>query len=107
MKSVSRMILVVLLLFITVAASSCGSPPAVKNANVLEKSIEKTMKTMNCPGVVFAVQVPGKSDVIIAKGVDDLSKRTKISTGDQAGLEAYIHAGRSRYDRQVLARLHL
>lgn len=82
MKSVSRMILVVLLLFITVAASSCGSPPAVKNANVLEKSIEKTMKTMNCPGVVFAVQVPGKSDVIITKGVDDLSKRTKISTGE-------------------------
>ena len=75
MKSVSRMILVVLVLFVTVAASSCGSTPAVKNANVLEKSIEKTMKTMNCPGVVFAVTAPGKSAVIITKGVDDLQTR--------------------------------
>ena len=59
--------------------SSCGQTPAVKDVPKLESAIEKTM---NCPGVVFAVHEPGKSDVIITRGVDDLQTSTKISTGD-------------------------
>jgi D-alanyl-D-alanine carboxypeptidase len=63
-------------------ASSCGQPPAVKDVGRLERSIGQTMKTMTCPGVIFAVTAPGKSDVIIVKGLNDLQKRTAISTAD-------------------------
>lgn len=70
------------LLLVAGAISSCGQVPAVKDVQKLERAIDKTMKTMNCPGVVFVVTAPGKSDVIITKGVDDLQKRTKITIDD-------------------------
>jgi D-alanyl-D-alanine carboxypeptidase len=83
MKQFSRWAALFLILVLTSGiAVSCGSASAVKNTAELESAIEKCMKSINCPGVVFAVTAPGKSDVIITRGADDLQKQTKISTAD-------------------------
>jgi len=68
-----------------VSPSSAPSPtavPAVSDVPRLEASIDVTMKRMDCPGIVFAVSAPGKSDVVIAKGVGDLATGAPISAGD-------------------------
>jgi len=70
-----------------VGASPSSSPtsvaePAVSDVARLERSIAATMKKMDCPGVLFAVSAPGKSDVVIARGVSDLAAGTPISTVD-------------------------
>jgi len=83
MKRWSGFAALLMTLVLTVGmAASCSSTPAVKNTAELESAIQKCMKTMNCPGVVFAVTAPGKSDVIITRGVDDLQTKSKISTAD-------------------------
>jgi len=70
--------------FLTAATlAGCGQQPAVSDVHKLETAIAKTMKKMNCPGVVFAVTKPGKADVVITEGVDDLQNKTKISTADK------------------------
>ncbi|HEY5526295.1 MAG TPA: hypothetical protein VIK02_01780 [Candidatus Anoxymicrobiaceae bacterium] len=74
-SALTRTALLCCVLLAAGAVSSCRQAPAVTNVPRLQSAIDKTMKTMNCPGVVFAVTAPGKSAVIITKGVDDLQTR--------------------------------
>ena len=64
------------------SSPTAAAAPAVSDVARLERSIAATMKKMDCPGIVFAVSAPGKSDVVIAKGVGDLSTGAPISTAD-------------------------
>jgi D-alanyl-D-alanine carboxypeptidase len=64
------------------SSPTASAEPAVSDVPRLERSIDATMKKMDCPGILFAVQAPGKSNVVIAKGVGDLVTGTPIAIAD-------------------------